>query len=65
MQLCHHIGQHMPILDMSPETGTSRVLVKKSELGMTFFHIFVCCLSYTHGLRFQVTKSVYMNRNKK
>ena len=27
-------------------------------------HLF-CCLSYTYGLRFQVTENVYMYRNKK
>ena len=30
-----------------------------------FLPHFFCCLSYTYGLRFQVTENVYMYRNKK
>ena len=54
----------MPILDvtrnMHLESDGQEIRVRPD-----FLPHFFCCLSYTYGLRFQVTENVYMYRNKK
>ena len=64
MQLCHNIGQNMVILDVTRNRHLESD-GQEIKVGHDFLPHFFYCLSYTYGLRFQVTENVYMYRNKK